>query len=175
MHLHSIEVALQGGPVPPRFISIKWGGTSAPLNSQGVFIFLYRHVYWYMCKITYIHVHTYIYIYAHIFPHGPKGCFFLPGFRVARQQFFGYMILCHMLGCLGCKTSTVHTMRWRIYGDIWKWLDGPKGSSPATCFRKDDIDMHLDPGLLFWWVDRLTFHFKGLYVISSNKFHLGCR
>ena len=35
MHLHSIEVALQGGPVPPRFISIKWGGTSAPPEFTG--------------------------------------------------------------------------------------------------------------------------------------------
>ena len=39
MHLHSIEVALQGGPVPPRFISIKWGGTSAPPEFTGGYIF----------------------------------------------------------------------------------------------------------------------------------------
>ena len=38
MHLHSIEVALQGGPVPPRFISIKWGGTSAPPEFTGGYI-----------------------------------------------------------------------------------------------------------------------------------------
>ena len=35
MHLHFIEVVLRGGPVPPGFISIKWWGTSADLNSQG--------------------------------------------------------------------------------------------------------------------------------------------
>ncbi len=35
MHLHSIEVVLRGWPVPPGFISIKWWGTSADLNSQG--------------------------------------------------------------------------------------------------------------------------------------------
>ena len=39
MHLHSIEVALQGGPVPPRFISIKWGGTSAPPEFTGGLFF----------------------------------------------------------------------------------------------------------------------------------------
>ena len=38
VHLHSIEVALQGGPVPPRFISIKWGGTSAPPEFTGGFL-----------------------------------------------------------------------------------------------------------------------------------------
>ena len=35
MHLNSIEVVLRGWPVPPGFISIKWWGTSADLNSQG--------------------------------------------------------------------------------------------------------------------------------------------
>ena len=38
MHPHSIEVALQGGPVPPRFISIKWGGTSAPPEFTGGYV-----------------------------------------------------------------------------------------------------------------------------------------
>ena len=44
MHLHSIEVALQGGPVPPRFISIKWGGTSAPPEFTGGYIYIYNSV-----------------------------------------------------------------------------------------------------------------------------------
>ena len=36
MHLHSIELVLSGWPVPPGFISIKWWGTSADLNSRGI-------------------------------------------------------------------------------------------------------------------------------------------
>ena len=53
MHLHSIEVALQGGPVPPRFISIKWGGTSAPPEFTGGYIDIRIYIY-----IIYIYIHT---------------------------------------------------------------------------------------------------------------------
>ena len=52
MHLHSIEVALQGGPVPPRFISIKWGGTSAPPEFTGGYIDIRIYIY-----ILYIYTH----------------------------------------------------------------------------------------------------------------------
>ena len=34
-HHHSIGVAWRGRPVPPGFMSIKWWGISADLNSQG--------------------------------------------------------------------------------------------------------------------------------------------
>ena len=47
MHLHSIEVALQGGPVPPRFISIKWGGTSAPPEFTGGLILYILYIFIY--------------------------------------------------------------------------------------------------------------------------------
>ena len=51
MHPHSIEVALQGGPVPPRFISIKWGGTSAPPEFTGGFFY---HVHSFFCTEEFI-------------------------------------------------------------------------------------------------------------------------
>ena len=63
MHLHSIEVALQGGPVPPRFISIKWGGASAPPEFTGGYYLLgffndllvySMHIIYYMLFVYYL-------------------------------------------------------------------------------------------------------------------------
>ena len=65
MHPHSIEVALTGGPVPPGFITIKWGGTGADLNSQGDYIYI---LYIYIYIFDSFHVFGKQILAAHFFP-----------------------------------------------------------------------------------------------------------